>query len=87
MAGNARPDGTTADIGVLAVSACSVIMKVFYIARVVRVDLARAITLLTQTLIKWSTDCDRRLEALMGWVKKSWCYVQIAWTEDPPSVT
>ena len=67
----------------MAVSACSVIMKVFYAARMVRVDLVRAITFLAQTLTKWSTDCDKRLEALMGCVHKSWCYVQVAWIGDP----
>ena len=57
-------------------------MQVFYGARYVRIDCVRAITFLAQTLTKWSTDCDRRLEALMGWVKKSQLYVQIGWIGD-----
>ena len=48
----------------------------------VRVDLIRAITFLAQTMTKWSTDCDLRLEALMGWIKKSVNYVQVAWIGD-----
>ena len=50
LAGSARSDGTIAKAGVLAAEACSVIMKVFYGARVVRVDLVRAITSLAQTM-------------------------------------
>ena len=57
-------------------------MKVFYAARVVRVDLMRAITFLAQSLTKWSKGCDQRLEALMGWIKKSADYVQVGWIGD-----
>ena len=65
LAGNVKPDGTVAETGVLAPSACSIIMKVFYGARLCRPDLLRAITFLACTITKWSTDCDIRLEALM----------------------
>ena len=42
--------------GRLASIAAKVIMKVFYAARIVRVDLVCAITFLVQTMTKWSTD-------------------------------
>ena len=65
LAGNARKDGTIAGAGVLALVACSVLMKVFYCARFVRVDINRSVTFLAQTMTKWSADCDERLESLM----------------------
>ena len=50
-------------------------MQVFYGSRFVRVDVLRAITFLEQTMTKWSDDCDRRLEQLMGYLKMSMMYV------------
>ena len=52
LAGQERADGTVTEIGCLAACACSVLMKVFYGARLCRPDLLRAITFLACTMTR-----------------------------------
>ena len=57
--------------GKLADIAASVIMKVFYAARVARYDLLRAVANLARFLTKWTPECDKRLHRLMCYVKST----------------
>ena len=52
--------------GVLSTPAASVLMKVFYAARLARFDLLRAIASLASKLIKWTRKCDKQLERLLS---------------------
>ena len=67
----------------LAPVAATIIMKVFYAARVARYDLLRAVAWLARYITKWTPEMDRRLARLMNYVKSSLKYRQIGWVGDP----
>ena len=57
--------------GKLAPIAIRVLMTVLWAARLARFDLLRAVCALAQNVSKWTTECDRRLARLMGYIAYS----------------
>ena len=56
------------DRGRLAPSAASIVMKILYGARFVRMDLLRIIGFLACSFTRWTSDCDRRLHRLVSYL-------------------
>ena len=58
----------TAVPGKLAASAAKIIMKVFWAARVARLDILRAVGFPACHIPEWDMECDRRLHRLMSYL-------------------
>ena len=63
-----RQDDSDEPEGTLARSACSILMKLLYTARLARFDLLRAITSLASKITQWTVYCDQRLHRLMCYI-------------------
>ena len=68
----------------MAPVAASIVMKVFYAARLARPDLLRATGRLSCFLTRWSPECDRRLHRIMCYVKSTLDHRHVGWIGDPP---
>ena len=71
--------------GVLAGCAAKIIMKIFWVARVARFDLLRAISFLACHITKWDIECDKRLHRLVCYLHSSRSHRMVAWVGDNPS--
>ena len=54
--------------GKLAPIASRILMKILWAARLARFDLLRAVCHLAQRVTKWTLECDRRLQRLVGYM-------------------
>ena len=61
-------------IGILGMSACRVLMKILYGARMYRYDLLKATCMLAAMVTKWSVACDMMLYRLCCYIKCSLHY-------------
>ena len=52
----------------MARSACSILMKSLYTARLARFDFLRAIQSLASTITKWTIYCDQQLHRLLCYI-------------------
>ena len=57
-------------------------MKILWAARLARFDLLRAVCHLAQNVTKWTTDCDRKLLRLVGYIQYSKGYRLMGWVGD-----
>ena len=85
------PEGslTTADFeskGVLATSACKILMKILWCARLSRPDLMKGIGDLTRRITTWSRADDKRLHRLMCYLYGSKGYTLQGHIGDPPEL-
>jgi hypothetical protein len=71
--------------GELGDSACSVLMKILYGARMARYDLLRAVTNLARQVTKWTRACDKQLYRLMCYIDSTQDIVLSGTINDPPS--
>ena len=71
------------DKGRLAPSAASIVMKILYGARFVRMDLLRMIGFLACAFTRWTSDCDKRLHRLVSYLDHTVTAVQCGWIADP----
>ena len=69
--------------GELAASACSVLMKDLWAARLGRPDLTKAITALASKVSKWSRNHDRMLYRLMSYMWTTRDYELLGYVNDP----
>ena len=85
------PEGslTTTDFeskGVLATSACKILMKILWCARLGRPDLMKGIGDLTRRITTWSRADDKRLHRLMCYLYRSKGYTLQGHIGDPPEL-
>ena len=57
-------------------------MKILRAARLARFDLLRAVTHLATYVTKWTSECDRRLHRLIGYIKSTKHYRMVGWVGD-----
>ena len=69
--------------GQLAKCAAVIIMKVYYSARVARMDLVRQIGFLSQFITKWSPACDKGLHRVMCYIFGTMNMRMCSWLGDP----
>ena len=79
-----KPIQEDPEVGRLSLVAARILMKVFYAARVARLDLYRAISGLTRHLTRWTEECDRRLHRLMSYVHCTLSHRMAGWIGDQP---
>ena len=60
--------------GVLATSACAILMKILYCARLARFDLLRGVCALASFVSRWTEACDMKLYRLMCYIRQSLKY-------------
>ena len=68
--------------GRLASSAASIVMKILYGARFVRMDLLRMIGMLACSFTRWTSECDKRLHRLVCYINSTVSAVQCGWIAD-----
>ena len=61
-------------------------MKIFWVARVARFDLLRAVSFLACHLTKWDTECDPRLYRLVCYLHSSREHRMSGWVGDPATL-
>ena len=71
-----------ADRGKLASSAASIVMKILYGARFVRMDLLRIIGFLACSFTRWTSSCDKRLYRLVCYLNSTVTAGQYSWVAD-----
>ena len=84
------PDGSLVpdddeEYGELAPSACKVLMKNLWVARLARPDLVRPINSLATKVQSWSKNCDKQLYRLMCYMKHSADYRMYGHVHDRPA--
>ena len=57
-------------------------MKILWAARLARFDLLRAVCHLAQRVTKWTVECDRRLQRLVGYIAYSLRKRAVGWVGD-----
>ena len=70
------------DEGALASVACSLLMKVLWVARLARPDLLRAVNYLATKVSKWTSKCDSIMHRLMGYTQATLHLRMIGWIGD-----
>ena len=70
------------DKGRLQPIAAKVLMKILYAARLCRFDLLRAVCHLATFVTKWTSECDRKLHRLIGYIKATKHYRMVGWVGD-----
>ena len=70
------------DEGALASVACSLLMKVLWVARLARPDLPRAVNYLATKVSKWTSKCDSMLHRLMGYIQATLHLRMMGWIGD-----
>ena len=68
--------------GKLASIASRILMKVLWAARLARFDLLRAVCHLAHNVTKWTSECDRKLTRLMGYIEHSKGFRLVGWVGD-----
>ena len=71
--------------GQVADSAARILMKVLWLARLSRPDLLVAVSMLASHVCCWSTNDDRRVARLIGYISNSIAYSLIMSIHDSPS--
>ena len=71
-----------ADRGRLQPIASKILMKILWGARLARFDLLRAVSHLATYVTKWTSECDRRLHRLIGYIKSTKHYRMVGWVGD-----
>ena len=71
-----------ADRGRLQPIASKILMKILWAARLARFDLLRAVSHLATFVTKWTSECDRRLHRLIGYIKATRHYRMVGWVGD-----
>ena len=84
------PDGSLLAIddcetGELAGSACKVLMKSLWLARLARPDIQKPICDLATEITKWSKNCDKRLYRLICYINSSKTYRLCGQIQDSPN--
>jgi hypothetical protein len=69
--------------GVLQPIASRILMKIFYVARMCRYDLLRAVCGLASCTTKWTHQCDSDLRRLICYISTTKDYAMIGWCGDP----
>ena len=81
-----EPDGHQAehhlDRGRLQPIASRVLMNILWAARLARFDLLRAVSHLATFVTKWSSECDRKLHRLVGYINATKSHRMIGWVGD-----
>ena len=70
------------DRGRLQPIASRVLMKILWAARLARFDLLRAVSHLATLVTKWTSECDRKLHRLVGYIQQSKSHRLIGWVGD-----
>ncbi|MFM7981992.1 MAG: hypothetical protein ACKPKO_22005, partial [Candidatus Fonsibacter sp.] len=74
--------GRIDDVGTLASVACSLLMKVLWVARLARPDLLRAVNHLATKVTKWTSNCDAMMQRLMGYIQATLHLRMVWWFSD-----
>ncbi|MFM7989056.1 MAG: hypothetical protein ACKPKO_58060, partial [Candidatus Fonsibacter sp.] len=70
------------DVGTLASVACSLLMKVLWVARFSRPDLLRAVNHLATKVTKLTSTCDAMMQRLMGYIQATLHLRMVGWVGD-----
>ena len=80
---SAKADGTpNVDEGTLVSVACSLLMKVLWVASLARPDLLRAVSHLATKVTTWTSNCASMVHRLMGYIQATLQLRMIGWTGD-----